>query len=509
MYKVLLVEDIDLIRRDILEMIDWECHGYIVTGEAKNGEQGLELYKQYPADIIITDIKMPVMDGLEMIRQIQKLNQQVQFILLTAYEEFDYAKQAMSMGIHSYLLKHEIDQQILLVELEKSKAVILQQESYQCFNQSDILRRYLNGTHTPDISTSQLYPWSGETVLLLLESKKTDDMVGHMDFHALLHQLRTHPTKHKYVCYTLSDSLCLFLVKASSNGKMAPVNHAAEEFAAALHKADECLKFQHAISIGLVFSDLRSLKKAYLFARQQLDEQLFYSKSCILSPSSFHGIPQSARMQSDAQLSQLCELLNTAKFYQAQKIIQILLEEKQPLYKNIDFYIATTDQIIRQILELRHIDLPMDMIRTLTEINAAAKKTDIFTTSKRICHILEQIQQTLVPRYSRKIDEAIRYIQAHYYEDISLNSLSEHLGISPLYVSQLFKKEVGINLMTYITRYRIRVAEELLKSGNYKVYEVSEMVGYQTVQYFSNSFKKETGKKPSEYVQAHVPRRHP
>ena len=121
--------------------------------------------------------------------------------------------------------------------------------------------------------------------------------------------------------------------------------------------------------------------------------------------------------------------------------------------------------------------------------------------SEELSQILAQLEQLFVPKYSKKVEEIILYLQNHYQENITLTDIAEHVGITPLYVSQLFKKEVGMNLMTYLTKCRIGEAKKLLKTGNYKVYEVSEMVGYQTVQYFSNCFKKETGKKPSEYGQ--------
>ena len=155
--------------------------------------------------------------------------------------------------------------------------------------------------------------------------------------------------------------------------------------------------------------------------------------------------------------------------------------------------------MVTSILAVPCPQYPVDVIQQLTETRQTAIRSDVFTVAEILCQAVLRLQQLLVPQYSKKVEEILSYIKNHYQEEISLTHIAEHVGLTPLYVSQLFKKEVGMNLMSYITRYRIQVAMELLKTGNYKVYEVSQLVGYQTVQYFSSCFKKDTGKKPSEY----------
>ena len=108
MYKVLIVEDMDITREDIMALIDWEKYGFQLLPGARNGKIGLEYAARYRPDIILTDIKMPVMTGLDMITEIRKTDAQVKVILLTAYEEFELAKKALEMGVQSYVLKYEM-----------------------------------------------------------------------------------------------------------------------------------------------------------------------------------------------------------------------------------------------------------------------------------------------------------------------------------------------------------------------------------------------------------------
>lgn len=120
-------------------------------------------------------------------------------------------------------------------------------------------------------------------------------------------------------------------------------------------------------------------------------------------------------------------------------------------------------------------------------------------TAERFGYLLDILQEHTDGRYSRKVREAMTYIREHYTEDVGLNEIALRLDVSSIYLSHLFKKEVGITFSAYITKLRIERAKELLRQGDKKIYEISEAVGYQTVQYFSKVFKKETGKTPGEF----------
>lgn len=159
-----------------------------------------------------------------MIRQIKQLNPQAQFILLTAYEEFDYAKQAISMGIHSYLLKHELDPSVLLAELKKLCQAIETKENYYFLNKSDLLRRHLNEGIPLEDSCLPLYPWSGWTALILLENRDLCAPDSAPAFRRLVHNLRKSLPKEQYTGYSLSQSLCMFLIKTASSSRTIAVS---------------------------------------------------------------------------------------------------------------------------------------------------------------------------------------------------------------------------------------------------------------------------------------------
>ena len=121
MISVMIVDDEYIVREDLKTLIDWEKEGFQIVAEAENGVRGLGMYRQFRPQLIFADIKMPVMDGLAMSQKILEENPETKIILLTAYSDFDYARKAMEQEIHSYLLKHEIDEESLIRELGRVK----------------------------------------------------------------------------------------------------------------------------------------------------------------------------------------------------------------------------------------------------------------------------------------------------------------------------------------------------------------------------------------------------
>lgn len=487
MCRVLIVEDIDLIRKDIQEMIDWNAHGFTLVGEARNGRQGLLLFQETRPDIVLTDIRMPVMGGLEMIQKILSLAPETQFILLTAYEEFDYAKQAISLGITSYLLKHELDEKSLLGELQKIKDTLIYRRKVHQLTSADKIRKYLSTPASAAASDVNL-SWNGLSGLFLVEIENNSEEVC-LHFPDIEKQ-------YPYEYYCLSTHLYLILFQIIPEKREMITKELARLF---LEQFALSFSSLFSISIGLPVQTPSSLRDSYLKARQLLSLKVFFSGNCILDANIPGASLPALKSLAENQLKKIISFIEKQQFSSASAVIRKLYEETVPKMKDLDFYANATIAITNTVIHMKDPELPNNLIYELTSLSKDAAGLRASFVSVSLCRILDTIQETLIPKYSKKIVDAIQYIKEHYAEDITLQTLSQELGISPLYVSQLFKKEVGINLMTYITKYRISVSKELLKSGKYKIYEVSEMVGYQTVQYFSNSFKKETGKKPSDY----------
>lgn len=502
MYKVLLVEDIDLIRKDIREMTDWKSHGYQIVGEARNGEQGITMYKVYAPDIVITDIKMPVMNGMEMIDRILEINPNAQFILLTAYGEFDYAKKAISLGISSYLLKHELEETGLLNELDKLRKKIELSRKMNLLSRTETLRKRLEEKMPyPDLIREDFISWKGSTNLSVIQPAFSPSDEKYRDFKPFLQAVKDNFKPEILRCFNVTNHLYLFFanvsfIKTSSemDRYLLRIAHFIQDTYSRIYE-ENC-----AIAIGPSFSDFSQICSAYDETKTIIRHKVFFDGNCILSRGMFLNKPTGIPPVIASNREAFGKHLREQNFALARKDLKICFGELLPKYPDIALYQELTSYVIKQMAGLKEPELPADMVQNLLEIKAAAPELPVTLLAEKLCDSLRLIEQTLVPQYSRKVEEVLQYIRLHYSENISLQDLSEKLGVSSLYVSQLFKKEVGINLMSYITSYRINIAVQLLKSGKYKIYEVSEMVGYQTVQYFSSCFRKETGKKPSDYI---------
>ena len=172
MIKILLVEDLDIVRDDLKNLIDWEASGYEIVGEARNGEIGLAMFRELHPDIIIADIKMPVLTGLEMIRIIQNETKEgeVGFILLTAYKEFEYARKAIDLRINSYIIKYEITKDQLLKELEKQALLLMNIRKNKKLNKIFLIKEALV-THTFDkTQLKEIFPEKSDLKIFLIKN---------------------------------------------------------------------------------------------------------------------------------------------------------------------------------------------------------------------------------------------------------------------------------------------------------------------------------------------------
>lgn len=342
MIKTMLVEDERVLLEDLLTIINWQGEGFAIVATANNGKQGLRKYEQHLPELIITDIRMPVMDGLSMMKSIRRANPAVQFLILSAYSEFDYAKEALRMGAEDYILKTEISESYLKEKLNQIRISMANR-------------------------TDMLYDATEKKLLSLISNPGS--------FCSLPDSQEPSPT----------------------------------DIADALDK---------------IFHPLDTLPEEALL--RQLVHFL---------------LPAVQKQYDDMMLSD---------------------KYRQPSLKSLtDVRCWLMDEIVE------------------------------------IIHLKEMIFHHA---YSPVIINAVDYIRQHYPDpDLKISLIADHIGLSSGRFSVLFKKEMGKTVNDFLTELRITEAKKLLSSGKYKVYEVTEMVGYRTSQYFSQIFYQYTGQYPNQY----------
>lgn len=497
MYKVLVVEDMDLTRDDILHLIDWEKHGFELLPDARNGKIGLEYAKRYQPDIVITDIKMPVMTGLDMVEALMNLEKRPAVILLTAYEEFELAKRALQMGVQTFMLKYEIDEDILLRELNRCVEGLKRQKNIEELRLRQKLR-YIMKDNLEGLGVEEnILGWKGSASLFFLQIPSLDgrEILNEEKVQDILEQ-NIEAEKFRVV-YMRERGLVIFRkdkIYLSEFQNRDSVMH----FAARVQRVIEQEFGKNvAIAVGGSIKTNKDIPICWQRAERVMGNYVFEKGSCILEkPPEENKIDMSRTLKENIQEIEVD--MENGNFVQALGVLKNIRAELVRS-RNIYWYKKIVNRLTylleENILEIEQKEAE-EKVGTLKE---ECGRITVFEFCEKFEEIVKVLEEEECEQFSGKIRRAKAYIREHYAQDISLNELADHMGMNPMYLSRLFKKEMGMNFSAYLTKIRIEKAIELLRQGDYKIYEVSQMVGYQTVQYFSKVFKKETGKSPKDF----------
>ncbi len=497
MYKVLIVEDMDLTREDLISLIDWERYGFELLPDARNGKIGLEYAKRYRPDIVITDIKMPVMTGLDLVEQMKKENIEAEVILLTAYEEFELAKRALQMGVRTFILKYEIDEEVLLRELNGCIEALKTKENVRKVRMKQYLEAILAGKNEIGKSDETILEWIGKSVLILLE--QIGKPLMHPDEEGIRELIETElPGSKIRVMKNAGGGILIFYRVHSCISEM----HLDSEIREFITKVQSLFSSQMGLPMAASIGGMIRRNKDILPAKETAEEimkgRVFHRGICILDK-----VPRDVKEEFPAEIKETLRLIE-------EKIEKDYYEEMSGFLENVlcRSLIRTENVYIwRKVSEkllyfLMHrcaaLEQP-EIEERLDKFKREFQKMDIYSFMKEYEGIIAMLENNTDSKYSGKIRYIKAFIEQNYSRDISLNDVADDLGMNAIYLSQLFKKETGSTFSAYLTRVRMNHAIRLLRTGEYKIYEVSDMVGYQTVQYFSIVFKKETGKNPKDY----------
>lgn len=490
-YTVLIVDDEAIVREDLKELIDWESQGFRIVAEASNGRAGVEQFLRHQPDIVFSDIRMPVLDGFGMIEEIRRLGKSCEFILLTGYGDFEYARKALQLDLHSYLLKHELNRESLLQVLDKSRSILEADRKHKTALQGNLFRAVLSRRIRPqeleEIRDSGLLEVrSGSSCLLLIDSgapgledalELAVKALGQMSLYSVIEfdcrvaVLKT-PAEGARQFFQLGQRLAAELYRA--------VGETGQELKLILSRRTSDLS-----SLADVYDEARSFRAYYpLISRKG---GIILVEEWQVSP-----IPAEEVKESLLQLKGLLEENRHMDFGEkAEEFLRQCVRCRDPkayaLWKE-----RLTGELERQN-QARHYSAE-------ELIGGLRRAPDAESASYFLQQIALKFDSMSAEAGTNKMRRILQYIDQNYEKDLGLRDIAQLLSVNEIYAGQLFKKEMGITFKKYLTQVRIQKAIELLESGEYKIYEVSEMVGYQTLQYFSAKFKQVTGKNPSDYL---------
>lgn len=533
--KVFLVEDEMVIRRGIKNSIDWEKEGYIFCGEASDGELAYPMIIKEKPDILITDIRMPFMDGLELCKLVKKELPNIKILILSGYDEFDYAKEAIRLGVTEYLLKPISSGKLLEALNGVSESIRREKED------KDLVRKYMeemreNTEHEKQKFFEQMIAGNLSMADALETGKKYEMNLSAGMYNLLLFRFTLGEENRKsgelleeaeYAIEKLTERLeyvfefqrgvegWAFLLMADNEEQMS------ERVKELSKDLEEIMKNYSTIAyfggIGQPVARLRELEESSREAERALAARFTMELNRIISVEDIR-MAQNVDTLDDIEITSFGEIektrtmlekfLNNGAEDEIDEFVDVYINElpeenlKSVLMRQyiiMDAYIVMMSfcekiegiegEMQAQSEELKN---SMKTIQTLEEI-----KNYIRMLLKKIIGVRDTISGR---RYSDIIEIAKDQIRKTYMSDeISLNTIAAEVGMSPSYFSSIFSKEMGKTFVEYLTEIRMDRAKELLMCSSMKTSEIGYEVGYKDPHYFSYIFKKTQNCTPKEF----------
>ncbi len=512
MKKVLIVDDEFLVRLGIKTSVDWNSFGYDIVGEASNGSEALQMVDQFDPDILITDIKMPDMDGIQLIAEVKKKEKKkIQFVILTNYGNFNYAQKAIQYGVSQYILKSEINSTELLNILKKlsvsdeAEENTLPAESKQ---EKYILRQIPNLNNSTISSSLFTVPEKG-----LFQAPPYSLLIASCDISQL--EVNAVSSIEKMLrslidsCFPQSFQHSGLLQKRLVLAAIIPVKKTgsdAEFFKWLDFQGDMLIRNirqYSTVDMTLGYS-LTGGDDAFpeLFTQAELARRtcFFNSKSIAVFRNELES-DQDEPFKIDyntVKSGLLNDSFDCLKKYITNcfDLLRSSLRFDYAKASYIDFLAAAKlfcneSKIDKSVLPFTKLDY--ESFSAMPNINMA---------EDYICNLYLQIFNIAHNsnwQYSHYIKSCIAFISKNYSQSITLNDVAKSANISNTYLSMIFKQEMRITFSEYLTNYRLGQAKNLLCTTSLHIYEIAEKVGFSSPYYFSHIFKSETGLSCKEY----------
>lgn len=530
MLKVFLAEDEFIIREGIKNNIDWQAHGYEFCGEASDGELAFPLIQKLKPDILITDIKMPFMDGLALSRLVKKELPETEIIFLSGYEEFDYAKEAIQIGVARYLLK-PINGDALLAEVDIVAEDILKKqrekeirEKYQKEMEENSLKEQKNLFQhlvTGDCSVEEFLltseklgltitaPWYS-IVLLKIESIKHDYEEYSGSIVAVDQKITELADPEHVLIFDRALEGKAFLIKADTKEEV--VNYQNAYLDNIRKVLAEYSQLRYFGGIGTPVNRLREIPASFENASHAFAHRYLVEESCILDSVLLEneGITEPDDFKISAVNPQQIDRAKMQEFLRTGDLDEVVYFVDE-FFGKLDGG-AMQSRIFRQYITMDAYFSIADFLKGLglskDEIETPDQDSSILQNEKNAMNYIVRIMEKALilrekkasSRYEDVVSEVLRYIENNYAdEELSLNMLASHVNFSPNHLSMIFSQQTGQTLIKYLTDFRMNKAKELLRCSGKKSSVISVEVGYKDPHYFSYLFKKTQGMTPTQY----------
>lgn len=499
--KIIIIEDEFIVRQGIKYMLDWEKEGFQFVGEAKDGNEGLRLIEEKRPDIVLLDIVMPNLNGIEISNMIHEKYPEIQFIVLSGYDNFEYVKTTLLNGAVDYILKPMINPTNLLqalhkavkripgMQLKKTNQVSLEMQLEKCLlgYQDELL----------DVDLEKEFPYSRFRIVginLKQMCKEKKEHMVHME-EVIKEYLESENMYKINAVLIKKDILCYIF------------NYRVKEEATVLKYLESCMQKISAIKpkafavVSQSFSNIRHLKNHYeTEIIPFISRKFYYLNQNLFLAEHEEKQPKENRFAYETYTSYLAHGQLHLAFVMFQEYIQYMckIQMDESRLKNL-----TKNLLYNFLIEAERYGIQGDKIQDIyfEKIENADSVELFLQVLDALFEELGAFEHMDDVQDGEKIRKMRAYIAKNYAENLTLTSLADRFGFSYHYLSYYFNKQAKEGFSEYLNKIRINKACELLKGKEYSISEISRMIGYSDHAYFCRVFKKMIGQTPSHYRQ--------
>lgn len=515
-YKLLIVDDEKTIREGLAKIVNWGSMGFEVASILADGRDAIQYIQSHHIDVILTDITMTFVSGLDLAKYVYENMPQIKVVLITGYKEFEYAKRAISYNVVHYLLKptqlnelndvfEKLKQQLDKEQEEKRQigdVMPLLQEQFFSDLIMGALRNREEITKWIKIIGMDINPELTQCALINIHLPDYNHHVtetwkyGKDSFYSAIRNfLHTETNTIQFLpVYNTGENIFVMAIAFEQMDKIAMQNELASYFADTRETVKELLNIQIEIVIERMYKNIFDIAESHILPHKT---------------QSVNGeLPEKDKKDTDykrllEQQKVLISYISDGNGDSVLNIFETIVDElgdmNFELFRDFVFNLFV-------LLENKLKDLGIELYfdhqhhRDYKQILSMENSHEIISWGKSLLTDMVAFVQENRGKSESKFVQTIKdYIHANYHDDISLEDAANYVFLSASHFGRIFKKQFGENFSDYLIKFRMQKAMDLLKNPDYKVYEISEMVGYKTLKYFYKLFKQNTGFTPTEY----------
>ncbi|MDF2611102.1 MAG: response regulator [Lachnospiraceae bacterium] len=521
MYNLIIVDDKKSIREGLKKFINWNELGFRIVGDFPSAPEAIAFIEAECVDVLLTDIVMPDVSGLQLINELRLINPDIKVVILSAYEKFDYAREAMRLGVFCYLTKPVNIEKIkaeftnLKNVLEQDRIMRFQKNEIGLFAREQFFNNLVNQYYT---STATVQKKSEELGLklyrdnycilkvMMMDTLTSKDEIDENSYQLLKNMIILHIDEYlnrigsAYVFSSSPTDLAVLFYPRNWDNLKYSIENLWDEIS-------DNLNIHVYIGLSRAYINIMETHKAFQEAGKVLEYRMLKKNNPVLIYDELSEFFKGkAYITSEIERS----ILDNLSSLNLNSLKEFTLDLLHSALAGNSFNTSTLYEVSIELILIinKYLSSTIGSVSTLeqndyTSVKSLLQKENYEDIKDFMSHYLEEcfhlIQSNMEQSSGLITEKAKKYIKEHYSEEITLNKLSEVVYVNPVYLSRLFKAKTGENFMDYLTRIRIEHAKLLLSDLSLRIYDISELVGYKSRKHFGKVFRDMTGLTPKEY----------